>query len=278
MEKIKQSFKKNESFYIRDGWFGKAIQAIKETNSNIFFKNDGIINLGIGANMVKGLKYWLTAADVIEGKDNHLSAFGELVNKYDPYLDRQFTWFLIHFNLVCNENECPIFYSVFNHASKAFEKEHMIETLKEIYSNINPKYVEADFNVFLHSYITEDEIVNPEDNYACPLSQLKLFSHDGHHYTKKTPPYKKLSYLIVFYTLEKLYHDKESFVIEDSMNEINSPVRIFNLDKYSYLQYLDEMNRNELITINKTAGLNTVYFNKELSLEDCFKENFDDEI
>ena len=97
MENNKYSFKRNESFYIRDGWFGKAIQTISETSTNIFYKNDGIIYLGIGANMVKGLKYWLTAADIIEGKDNHLSLFGKLIYTYDPYLDSQFTWFLIHY-------------------------------------------------------------------------------------------------------------------------------------------------------------------------------------
>ena len=48
------------------------------------------------------------------------------------------------------------------------------------------------------------------------------------------------------------------FEIEDSMNEINSPYHIFNLDKFMYLQYLDDSEKNGLITINRAAGLNTV--------------------
>lgn len=50
-------FKKNESFYIRDGWFDKALNTIAENQeNNIFAKNNGIRMLGIGANMVKGLR------------------------------------------------------------------------------------------------------------------------------------------------------------------------------------------------------------------------------
>lgn len=275
MENNKYSFKRNESFYIRDGWFGKAIQTISETSTNIFYKNDGITYLGIGANMVKGLKYWLTAADIIEGKDNHLSLLGKLIYTYDPYLDSQFTWFLIHYQLVKNAIECPIFYSLFNNNSKKFEKEDMASILKDTYSDANPKYVEADFNVFLHSYTTDDLILNPEDNYACPLSQLKLISHEKDKYIKKAPAYKKLTYLLVYYVLQQTYEGSDSFIIEDSMVMKNSPVYVFNLDKYTYLQYLDEMSKNDLIAINKTAGLNTVYFNKKITLEECFKENFD---
>ena len=47
-------FKKNESFYIRDGWIEKALNAINENPEiNIFSKNNGMKVLGIGSNMVK---------------------------------------------------------------------------------------------------------------------------------------------------------------------------------------------------------------------------------
>lgn len=49
---------------------------------------------------------------------------------------------------------------------------------------------------------------------------------------------------------------------------------LFNLDKNGYLQYLEEMQRSGLVTINKTAGLNAVYFEKKLSLRDIFEMNF----
>lgn len=270
-------FKKNESFYIREGWFEKAIHTIKENEANIFYKNDGITYLGIGSNMVKGLKYWLKAANIIEGQNNELTEFAELLLRYDPYMDDLYSWFLVHYYLTLNYEECPIANEIFNINSTSFEKGDISEYLVNRFSasdkNVNKKYVDADLNVFLKSYVNEDFASNPEDNYICPLSRLKLLKAEKGTYKKLKPAYSSLSYLIVFFALSKLYGGKP-FEIEESMNAVNSPVRIFNLDKYMYLQYLDEARRNELITINRTAGLNTVYFEKQLSLSDIFDEYF----
>ena len=51
-------FKRNESFYIRDGWFQKALHVLATNNENIFSGIKGVDLLGIGANMVKSLRYW----------------------------------------------------------------------------------------------------------------------------------------------------------------------------------------------------------------------------
>jgi len=270
-------FKKNESFYIREGWFEKAIHTIEENKTNIFFKNDGITYLGIGSNMVKGLKYWLKAGNVIEGQNNDLTEFAKLLLKHDPYMDDLFSWFFVHYFLTLNYEECPIANEIFNFNSTSFEKnsisEYLVNRFSIVDKNVNRKYVEADLNVFLKSYVNEDFTSNPEDNYICPLSRLKLLKAEKGAYKKIKPAYSSLSYLIVFFALSQMY-DGKPFEIEESMNAVNSPVRIFNLDKYMYLQYLDEARRNELITINRTAGLNTVYFERKLSLSDVFDEYF----
>lgn len=176
-----------------------------------------------------------------------------------------------------NREECPIFNLVFNAETTTFRKQDMTDyvyhQLMNEDSKVNKKFVEADMNVFLKSYVNEVPILNPEDNYVCPLSSLKLLKCDSSGYRRTTPAYNSLSYLIVYYALTEI-NSEDSFNIEDSMEAKNSPMRIFNLDKYMYLQYLDEMRKNELVTINKTAGLNTVYFEKRQSLDDLFQVNF----
>ena len=270
--------KKNETFYIREGWFEKAINCIHENEGkNIFFKNEGVEYLGIGSNMVKSMKYWLKTAEIIEDKDNHLTEFGRLLYQYDPYLDHKFSWFLIHYFLIRNENENPIAYTIFNYAKEKSHKDGLrallMEHFMQIDKNVKEKLVEDDLNVFLNSYICSTIIDNPEDNYFCPLSGLKLMRKTNNTYIKTVPAYKSLSYLVIYYNLYQLEGGKP-FVIDDSIDKINSPTHLFNLDQYSYMQYLDEMRKNDLITINKTAGLNTVYFDKALSLQDIFEENF----
>ena len=271
--------RRNETFYIREGWFEKAINTIKRENKNIFYKNEGILNLGIGSNMVKGLKYWLKAANVID-VNNNLTEFGELLYQYDRYLDYSFSWFLIHYFLTTNKEDCPIAYEIFNADINAFDKDSAVTYLYGRFVSEDPKvsksYIEKDLNVFWHSYINENANVNPEDNYICPLSRLKLMKQNKEKYSKTRPSYSSLSYLIVFKNLQDIY-DGQSFEIEDSMEIQNSPVRIFNLDKYMYLQYLDEMRRAGLITINRTAGLNTVYFEKTLQMNELLSEIKGDE-
>lgn len=277
-------FKKNESFYIREGWFEKAINVICEnrisnSNINVFSSKNGTSKLGIGTNMVKSLKYWLQASGIIHASSSQttLLEFGELIYKWDRYCESDFTWFLIHYFLCTNQNECPIFYNVFNSESMSFKKQDMIKYLYDYYvsegSKVKKEYIEDDFTVFLKSYINDEIIENPEDNYVCPLSTLKLLRKQTDKIEKTKPAFISLSYLIVYYSLTKIY-EYQPFNIEDSFKETSSPYLIFNLDKNMYLQYLNEMKKHELIEINKTAGLNAVYFKKELSLSDIFSTYF----
>ena len=273
-------FKKSESFYIRDGWIEKALNAINDnSNINIFSKNNGIKILGIGSNMVKGLKYWLLSASLIQsnGKNIELTKLGKLIVKYDKYLEEDFSWFIIHYNLCTNMNECPIFYGVFNSNINSFTKNEALEMIIDDFSSTNiifkREYVEEDLNVFLKSYINDNLVDNPEDNYVCPLSNLNLLLKKQNIYKKNRPIYNNLSYLIVYYALLNVY-DQESFLIEEECETINSPSKIFNLDKNVLIKYLEEMKKNNLITINKTAGLNSIYFEKKLSIDEIFKEYY----
>lgn len=277
-------FKRNESFYIRDGWLQKAIHSLKKNNENIFSSTKGIYELGIGSNMVKSLKYWLLSANIIESKQNQtgLTEFGNLLYKYDPYLDSSFSWFFIHYFLVTNFKDAPLFNMFFNLKIKSsFNKNDIYDILIEQFKNrgynIKNSYIFDDFNVFLKSYTVENKEDNPEDNYICPLSSLNLIEKKKKDmYFMKHPIYSELSYLILSYALNQKY--KKQFNIEDALLDDNSPVFLFNIDKNSFSQYLDDMKRTNLITINKTAGLNTVYFNEKIKIQDIFKRNFENHV
>lgn len=280
MKPVSLKFKKNESFYIRDGWFEKALNTIAENpETNVFAKNNGIKMLGIGANMVKGLRYWLQASNIIESTTTRtdIGDLGHLILEWDRYLETSFSWFLIHYYLCTNYEECPIFYGVFNSDLKSFRKQDLVRYLESLFSmdgfETKSEYIDEDTSVFFKSYIDDEEITNPEDNYVCPLSSLKLLKKSGDKIEKTRPSYNSLSYLIVYYALSKIYNFRE-FKIEDSFEQIGSPYLVFYLDKNMYLQYLEEMRRNGLITINKTAGLNTVYFEKRYDLPRLFRLYF----
>ena len=130
--------------------------------------------------------------------------------------------------------------------------------------------------MIIKTYSIDEKIDNPENNFICPLSELNLIKKiDVNTYERNKPDYRKLNYLIVFYLIELLAEDKDYISIDDLIKMENSPAKIFNLDKNLINEYLDEMKRHDLIIINRTAGLNMVYFLKKLSLEDIMKEHFE---
>lgn len=260
-------FKKNESFSIREGWISKVIN-----NNNLkktFSKNEGISELGIGSNMVKSLKYWVTASNIIEGKDSQLTDFGIALKENDPYLEKDISWFLIHYNLVTHKELCPIFYYVFTMNQNGFTKEFIVnyvfEKVKPLFNakdkDVLRKYIEDDTNVFLKTYYSEDKTTNPEENYVCPLSHLNLLQKNKGKYNKSSPSISQLSPSIVYYVLRQAI-ESESFIIDDAIEAELGPCHIFNLDKSSFIQYLEVLQNQGLLIINRTAGLNTVYFNK----------------
>ena len=271
------TFNKYGSYYIREGWFEKAINAIKLANTNIFHKDDAVYYLGISQGMCQSLKYWLRAAKVIDSTTNMLTEFGELLYRYDKYLESPFSWFLIHYHLSANRKDCPIIYEVFNSNIRTFTKESILSFMSTSFSNdnirVDSKTLVNDLNLFLTSYSKSEMEYNPEDNYYCPLSRLKLITTEGETYKRMQPAFSKLPHMVIYYALLSCYKG-EPFSLEKSLSDINSPVKIFNLDTNAYLEYLQKLKREEIINVDRTAGLNIVYFNKTKTLKEIFEDCF----
>ena len=59
------------------------------------------------------------------------------------------------------------------------------------------------------------------------------------------------------------------------MTRENNPMNLFCLDKNIFYLYLNDMKEKGLITINKTAGLNMIYIQKNLNEEEIFSLFFE---
>ena len=268
-------FNRCGSYLLRDGWSEKAISAIKTEKADIFKGDAAVYRLGIGSSMVRSLKYWLRSARIIDPVTHKLSEFGELLYRYDRYLEDPFCWFLIHFFLVTNKTDCPVAYEIFNSNKTVFSKTDIEAYLGNRFPIKSQKAaLRKDINIILRSYSDFDADLNPEENIYCPLSKLKLIkkTKDG-SYRRLPTAISNLSHLVVYFALLNCYHGKP-FSIDGSFTVANSPVTIFNLSRQVYLYYLDRLKREGMITVNRTSGLNTVYFEKEMTLEELFKTHF----
>lgn len=279
MEKKTIKLKRHESFPIREGWLEKGINIIKE-NPSCFLKNHGPSNFGLGTNMVKSLKYWLEACQIVEFNNvASLTEFGELLYEYDRYLDNIFSWWLIHYFLSTNYDLAIVINEFFNMDYNKTEKETFFNYLKE---KLSKEYnlgadssLEGDISVLFRSYYSDGE-ENPEINLNCPLAKLKLINYQDKKYVKLSPKISELNYLIIFYSLYELAQpdfdrNKTDFNLEDLIKRSNSPLKIFNISLSTLMIYMDEMKSHKLISLIKTAGLNTIKFLKPLNLYDVFK-------
>lgn len=268
--------RRHESFPLREGWIEKGIQSISTNGALTFSKDNGVKLLGIGANMVKSLKYWMIASNIIdESLKVNLTEFGEALLKNDPYMEKNISWWLLHYFLVSSFEQSPVLYYIYNkyngnHIDKDNLKQEICEYFERKEYEYNPKLVNEDVNMYLRLYFNDNKSLNPEDNLSSPLAKLNLLdkniNNDG--YIKKSANLDNLNYLVVYYALQNLYQD--NFEITEAYIKEGSPCKIFNLDKGVFNQFIVQLKNAKLITVNKTAGLNSVYLNKHLTIQDIY--------
>ena len=58
-------FARHETFHIREGWLFKGMDAVRH-DSTIFLSSDASERLGLGKNMVRALRFWMTATGLAE--------------------------------------------------------------------------------------------------------------------------------------------------------------------------------------------------------------------
>lgn len=293
--------KGHESFYLREGWLRKGISLIKE--DPLCFSNitQAIDKLGIGANMVKSLRYWLQAFGLVrEVKDEKTrkikqeitNEFGRIIDENDPYFEDLGTLFLLHYKLVTKIDFATSWYMFFNKiVASEMNKDELQKAIIEQINFIDSDYkvptktILDDVNCIIKTYYSDkDDMKDPEDNMVCPLSQLKLISKRKSNIYKLIPSKKDLDILIILYVIydsielkEDNKGDIKTVSIDDLINSENNIGRVFNLDKNAINRYLDDLEREGYIHVVRTAGINMVEItnkveNKEQILNIYYRE------
>lgn len=285
MSKEALRLKRHETFSIREGWIEKGINKIKY-DPKCFSKDEGSKKLGLGSNMVKSLRYWLSACGLVSFNTQtgaKLTEVGELIQEHDPYLNNINSWWIIHYLLVKNSNnDAPVLNAIFNMSMTKFEKESLTEYLikyfEEDYELGAISSLESDIAVAIKSYCNE-AVSDPENNMNCPFGKLGLMKQiDRNTYCKTSPQFDELNSKIIFLTLTDYLEDiktlginNSSFNLEDFMEAKNNPMKLFNLTKSSLFVFLDDLRKIGWISIIKTAGLNTIHIEKNIEIKEVIR-------
>ena len=288
-------FRAHDTFFIRKGWLSKGMRCVFNKPDVFVDKIENPMDvLGIGANMVKALRYWLQAVGLTEepskGKrDQHFTALGRMIYEHDTYIEELGTLYLLQYELASQKEEATAWYFFFNEFSMSeFSKEDYVAALEkyikmeESDNSVASRSLSDDFtciiNTYLPRYKSNPTKVSPENNIDCPFGELGLvdiLNKRKKTYKKSIPASDTLNPWVALAVIV----DNADGRTEISLNELlNAPCnigRVFNLDSVTMLDVLYRIEKLGLIKINRTAGLDVINLLEDLSFLDCVQNYYD---
>lgn len=283
VKKVKFKLQGHEKFPLREGWINKALMIIPDT-PDAFLRKDATDMFGIGSNMVKSLRYWMRAFGLtIENGSAgaELTALGKLIAKYDPYLENPFTLWIMHSCISKNKEEATTWFMYFNHCDADDLKKSEIEAilLREIEKYVagqsfSEKSLSNDVDVLLNMYSKNKGKTDPEDKNISPFSQLALIKNMGGRYDKNHPNKKIFSEMIVLYELALMSKNSEGISIEKAVHGENGLSNIYNLTNVMANDYFDRLDAAGYIYVDRTAGLDMIYFVNKVEASDVLEDYY----
>ena len=282
-------FRAHDTFFIRKGWLSKGMKYVHSKPDVFVAKDENPMDvLGIGANMVKALRYWLQAVGLTEEPNSGkrvqtFTPLGQSVFTNDRYIEEVGTLYLLHYRLSSNKTDATAWYYFFNEFTMSeFSRDDFVEFLQrrirmeDSDSTVAIRSLNDDFsciiNTYLPRYKTSPNRVAPESNIDCPLGELGLIdilSKEKKTYRKAIPVASTISPWVAL----AIIVDQAGESKEISLNELlTAPCNIgktLNLDAISMLDVLYQIERIGKIKINRTAGLDVIHILEGLTFQDC---------
>ncbi|HWQ43986.1 MAG TPA: DUF4007 family protein [Desulfosporosinus sp.] len=295
-------FRAHDTFFIRKGWLAKGMRnVIAHPDVFVSHENNPMDVLGIGANMVKALRYWMVAVGLTEEpgsgqRTQTPTRLGNIIYENDPYFEESGTLFLLHYWLVRNEEatetEATAWWYFYNEFKmNDFTRDDFFTQISKFLRNSDegekpPRTVDDDFNCIINTYISRmkanPEKIKPESNIDCPLGELGLIDVVGQEksgsrlkiYRKSVPKKDMLHPLILLAVILDHAQGEKEVRIAAIQNDNGNAGKAFNLDiiNLTYLLYKIEVMGH--IKVNRTAGLDVIRINTEWDFFDCVREYY----
>ncbi len=283
MGKNKYRFKGHESFILREGWLNKGLYEVNR-NPKVFFENYGADALGVGPNMAKAIRYWLRAAELVTDAPKTgvtLTNIGKLILEHDPCVEDYFTLWLIHCIIAKNRELATAWNIYFNQVSyEEFKKQQLYDEMETLANDfvgeekVAQSSIYADCDAILRMYMPGKE-TNPEEKNSSPFGKLGLLKNIDGLYCRRQPDLNKLPEEIVWFLLVDKEADRTSIYLDDLWKEVNSPGKILQLKRTALIEMLERLEEKDKIVMNRTAGLNMIYWKKGLTGEKIVKKYYE---
>lgn len=187
---IRPRFSGHETFACRFAWLPKAVRLIARDPSALSDDDRAILELGLGKNMVRSLRFWLEAFDVAEAHAGtwSLRPFGAALfgaDGLDPYLERVETQWLLHWQL-STAIECPLFawrHILYRRMRPDFTRSELLTEMRAEGARLGYEHADTTLlqhaDILIHTYVGSLTAASPEDALDGPLVDLGLVRRLG---------------------------------------------------------------------------------------------------
>lgn len=186
-------FARHESFHPRHGWLKKAVDGAARDPS-VFTREDAIVELGVGKNMVRAIRHWGLATKVLaELPDPRRprtslatpSRIGDVLlghAGWDPYCEAPATLWLLHWLLVAPPTISPVWWLALNEfPAVEFTQEELVDYAVAFVAGVadwktpHPSSVKKDVDCFLRMYaMAAPGDDDGDDLIDCPFRELSV--------------------------------------------------------------------------------------------------------
>jgi hypothetical protein len=292
------SFGRHETFPLRYSWLTKGFQALI-SNQNIFSSDEATVELGVGKNMVKSIRFWLLACKMVKYSNSKYepTELGSLIfdakGGVDPYLEDEVTLWLIHWLISTNPKNATAWFWFFNRFHKPeFMADESSAALIEFANQNNIKssltILKGDTGILLRMYSrsTGNTRTSLEEALDSPLSLLGLITQapGGRNYFSYPEEREDLPLCVFGFAVLQLLEtlEKKDLPIGDLMyskTDFPSLGAVFRLTENSLISKLEQLGQiyGDIFAVRETAGIHQVYVLKTTDPLNILKQYYNSE-
>lgn len=265
-----RAFARHETFHPRYGWLRKAVEAGQRSTptESLFLADEATVELGVGKNMVKSIRFWGHAAKLLDDVKNPErsrlvgstpSALGELIFDKaagaDPYMELTGTPWLMHWFLLRPTCLLPVWWLAFNRfGAVEFTDEDLVAfVVEEIgrggWQQPNVSSIHKDVSCLLRTYATASTARETiDDRLDCPLRELGLIEtswESRHHFRFRLGAKPTLPDLVLAFTcfdwLALQRRSARTVSLNRLATSVGAPGRVFRLSETDILDALQRV-------------------------------------
>lgn len=277
---MKYTFSGHESFPCKSLWLKKGYDFIN--NEQSFNAPDAVVQLGVGKNMVAGIRYWLKVFSLTEN-DAPTRLAHYILNSQtgkDPYIEDLGTLWILHFLLV-SCGEATLYNWLFvqmQRERKVFTRQNVVHFVHRLMVEngkqgiYNENTVKKDVGVLLQNYVLPLKSSVLED-YSSLLIDLDLIrTSDGKNYTFNLEGKRQLPWQIFLFAILTL-KGNDNTVSYDLLQEIGMMFCMNDMEVIEMCQHI-ESQKSSSVRYSDTAGIRQLQFINELNSEAILDEYY----